>query len=212
MSGSIDNLRKQTRDRFCADLMQSQGVNWKVLDYTSNPDYLVDIKTQEKYMACDMKLNNLGNSTWGARYVTVCLKNSTRLERLINWLHSDPVRAAKLRQALRHEQYRLRMACPHACRVRGIFLGVAMKYRGKGINWTEAEDKAILEGKMPSGRVPSQVYNRRSKLKKNFGNVTRQLCRTLLWRLDYMARMGLFLDSDKKFFDGIVSAIKKKVL
>ena len=97
MSGSIDNLRKQTRDRFCADLMQSQGVNWKVLDYTSNPDYLVDIKTQEKYMACDMKLNNLGNSTWGARYVTVCLKNSTRLERLINWLHSDPVRAAKLR-------------------------------------------------------------------------------------------------------------------
>lgn len=97
MSGSIDNLRKQTRDRFCADLMQSQGVNWKVLDYTSNPDYLVDIKMQERYMACDMKLNNLGNSTWGARYVTVCLKNSTRLERLINWLHSDPVRAAKLR-------------------------------------------------------------------------------------------------------------------
>lgn len=97
MSGSIDNLRKQTRDRFCADLMQSQGVNWKVLDYTSNPDYLVDIKTQERYMACDLKLNNLGNSTWGARYVTVCLKNSTRLERLINWLHSDPIRAAKLR-------------------------------------------------------------------------------------------------------------------
>lgn len=97
MSGSIDNLRKQTRDRFCADLMQSQGVNWKVLDYTSNSDCLVDVKTQERYMACDMKLNNLGNSTWGARYVTVCLKNSTRLERLINWLHSDPVRAAKLR-------------------------------------------------------------------------------------------------------------------
>ena len=45
MSGSIDNLRKQTRDRFCADLMQSQGVNWRVLDYTSNPDYLIDIKT-----------------------------------------------------------------------------------------------------------------------------------------------------------------------
>ena len=97
MSGSIDNLRKQTRDRFCADLMQSQGVNWRVLDYTSNPDYLIDIKTQEKYTECDLKLNNLGNNTWGYRYVTVCLKNSTRLERLINWLHSDPVRAAKLR-------------------------------------------------------------------------------------------------------------------
>lgn len=87
-----------------------------------------------------------------------------------------------------------------------------MKYRGKGINWTEAEDKAILDGKMPPGRVPTQVYNRRSKLKKNFGNVTRQLCRTLLWRLDYMARMGLFLENDKKFFDGVVAAIKKKML
>ena len=97
MSGSIDNLRKQTRDRFCSDLMQSQGVNWKVLDYTSNPEYLVDIKTQERYTECDLKLNNLGNNNWGARYVTVCLKNSTRLERLITWLHSDPVRAAKLR-------------------------------------------------------------------------------------------------------------------
>lgn len=87
-----------------------------------------------------------------------------------------------------------------------------MKYRGKGINWTEAEDKAILDGKMPAGRVPTQVYNRRSKLKKNFGNVTRQLCRTLLWRLDYMARMGLFLESDKKFFDNFATAVKKKML
>lgn len=97
MSGSIDNLRKQTRDRFCTDLMQSQGVNWKVLDYTSHPDFLIDIKSQQRYLACDMKLNNLGNNNWGERYVTVCLKNSTRLERLINWLHSDPIRAAKLR-------------------------------------------------------------------------------------------------------------------
>ena len=87
-----------------------------------------------------------------------------------------------------------------------------MKYRGKGINWTPAEDRAILDGKMPAGRIPSQVYNRRSKLKKNFGKVTKQLCRTLLWRLDYMTKMGLFLESDKKFFDGIVAAIKKKML
>jgi hypothetical protein len=33
-----------------------------------------------------------------------------------------------------------------------------------------------------------------------------------LWRLDYMAKMGLFIESDKKFFDGMVAAIKKKVL
>lgn len=97
MSGSIDNLRKQTRDRFCADLMNSQGVNWCVLDYTSNPDYLIDIETQEMYLESDLKLNNNNSSTWGYRYVTVCLKNSKRLERLLKWLHSDPIRASKLR-------------------------------------------------------------------------------------------------------------------
>lgn len=97
LSGSIENLRKQTRDRFSADLMQSQGVNWIILDYTNILEYFVDIRTQKKYTMSDLKLNNLGNNNWRFRYVTICLKNSTRLERLITWLHSEPVRAAKLR-------------------------------------------------------------------------------------------------------------------
>ena len=40
LSGTIDNLRKQTRDRFFDDLTQSGGVSWHILDRTlcSRPD------------------------------------------------------------------------------------------------------------------------------------------------------------------------------
>ena len=43
LSGTIENLRKQTRDRFYDDLRHSSGVCWHVLDYSSNPNYMVDI-------------------------------------------------------------------------------------------------------------------------------------------------------------------------
>ena len=101
LSGTIDNLRKQTRDRFFDDLTQSGGVSWHVLDHTSKPDYMVDIKTKERYLLEDLKLNTFqdGKSSgmWMHRYVTVCLKNSTRLRNIIKWLQSKPQRAAKLR-------------------------------------------------------------------------------------------------------------------
>lgn len=101
LSGTIDNLRVQTRDRFFDDLTQSGGVSWHILDKTSNPDYMVDIKTNERYLLEDLHLNTFqdGKSSgqWMHRYVTVCLKNSTRLRNLIKWLQSKPQRAAKLR-------------------------------------------------------------------------------------------------------------------
>ena len=75
-----------------------------------------------------------------------------------------------------------------------------MKYRGKGIKWTEAEDREVLEGKSPKGRTPSQVYNRRCKLKMQFSDVTRKLCNKLLWRLEYMMKMKLNKQNDRKFF------------
>lgn len=87
-----------------------------------------------------------------------------------------------------------------------------MKYRGKGIKWTEAEDRMVLEGNAPEGRSPSQVYNRRCKLKRNFSAVTMKVCRGLLWRLDYMKRMGLLKEDDKRFFYNVGSAIRKKML
>lgn len=102
LSGTIDNLRKQTRDRFLKDLKQSGGVSWHVLDYTSNPNYFVDVEDKmAKYMSDDLKLNIFQDGTsdhrWLHRYVMVCLKNSKRLERLITWLHSNPGKAARMR-------------------------------------------------------------------------------------------------------------------
>lgn len=90
LSGTIDNLRKQTRDRLKADLQNSEGgVLWKVLDFTSDDKHFL----QE-----ELKLNTLsGSKNYANRYLTVCLKNKTRLEKLINWLYSDPKRTNKLR-------------------------------------------------------------------------------------------------------------------
>lgn len=90
LSGTIDNLRKQTRDRFRADLQNSEGgVLWRVLDFTAE---------DKKFLQDELKLNTLsGSKNYANRYLTVCLKNKTRLERLINWLYSDPKRTNKLR-------------------------------------------------------------------------------------------------------------------
>ena len=101
LSGSIDNLRKQTRDRFYHDLKLSGGVSWHILDYTSNPDYFIDIEDGKKYMPENISLNifqdGVSDHKWLHRYVMVCLKNSKWLERLIDWLHSNPGKAARMR-------------------------------------------------------------------------------------------------------------------
>lgn len=101
LSGTIDNLRKQTRDRFLDDLAQSGGVSWHVLDHTSKPEYMVDIVSKQRCMIENLMLNTYqdgkSEAMWMHRYVTVCLKNSTRLRNLIKWLQARPARAAKLR-------------------------------------------------------------------------------------------------------------------
>ena len=101
LSGTIENLRKQTRDRFSQDLRKSGGVSWHILDKTSTSDRLVDIDTGTLYLPDDLKLNNMQDGQphgqWLHRYVIVCLKNKSRLERLINWLHADAKKAARMR-------------------------------------------------------------------------------------------------------------------
>lgn len=102
LSGTIDNLRKQTRNRFVEDLSVSGGmVTWHILDKTGNATYMIDINTEEKYTVDDLKLNTYhdgkSSNRWMHRYVTVCLKNSTRLRNLICWLQKNPSKAAKLR-------------------------------------------------------------------------------------------------------------------
>ena len=88
LSGTIDNLRKQTRDRFKKDLKSSEGVLWRILDFTGE-----DNKVHES----ELTLNPLGKKTFATRYVTVCLKNRRRLETLIDWLYEDDKRTQKLR-------------------------------------------------------------------------------------------------------------------
>lgn len=101
LSGTIDNLRKQTQKRFFSDLDHSRGVDWHILDYTRNADYLVDIKDGKQYLTDDLALNIYQEGeqhyNWMHRYVVVCLKNSTRLKNLITWLHSKATKAARMR-------------------------------------------------------------------------------------------------------------------
>lgn len=101
LSGTIENLRRQTRNRFVMDLKHSGGVSWRILDCTSNSDFMIDVQSNEKYMTEDLKLNiyqpGKTNNTWLYRYVFVCLKNSKRLQNLITWLHADPAKAARMR-------------------------------------------------------------------------------------------------------------------
>jgi len=88
LSGTIDNLRKQTRDRFKRDLCDSEGIRWQVLDFTGE---------EKKLRPETLKLNPLGKGTFANRYLTVCLKNKRRLENLIDWLYEDKKITQKLR-------------------------------------------------------------------------------------------------------------------
>ncbi len=77
LSGTIENLRKQTQQRFKDDLFKHHGtINWDEID---RPELGKSKSAQELYLK---KTDNI-------RYFTVCLKNSTRLNRLIKWLQAD---------------------------------------------------------------------------------------------------------------------------
>lgn len=101
LSGTIEVLRKQTRNRFSNDLSKSGGLSWHVLDYTRNPNHMIDIDTGDVYSLDSLSLNDFQEGSpqknkWLHRYVFVCLKNSKRLKSLISWLHAQK-RAVKMR-------------------------------------------------------------------------------------------------------------------
>ena len=97
LSGSIDNLRRQTRDRFKKDLKNTDSVQWHVLDYGCDGEHLYDFGSDKQIYLSDLKLNALGNKERAEKYVMVCLKQAGRLEKLIKWLHSNKSIAGKLR-------------------------------------------------------------------------------------------------------------------
>ena len=78
LSGTIENLRIQTQNRLFKDLNQQGTIIWRSLEHLSKN---VDISFKAQSLHFDK------NST--ERYFTVCLKNSSRLKDLIQWLQSD---------------------------------------------------------------------------------------------------------------------------
>lgn len=81
LSGTIDNLRKQTETRLFNDLNDNGNLSWNVLKRLSSksePDAL----PQSLHFKSGLIYNP-------QRYFTVCLKNSTRLKDLIQWLQFD---------------------------------------------------------------------------------------------------------------------------
>ena len=88
LTGTIDNLRIQTRKRLISDLTyENCNVHFEYLDYlsagTQFPERLQDLK--------------LGGQN---RYLTVCLKNSKRLQDLLNWLNLNKASKGSLKVLL----------------------------------------------------------------------------------------------------------------
>lgn len=78
LTGTIENLRVQTKNRLLSDLTNDSILHFISLENLTN-------KTQRPDRLQDLNLNISHN----LRYINVCLKNSTRLKNLINWLNKD---------------------------------------------------------------------------------------------------------------------------
>ena len=80
LTGTIDNLRKQTQERLVSDLVSSGSLTFVTLPPLSG-------RTESGSMLQYLNLNDGDN----ARYLYVCLKNSSRLDDLLTWINScDP--------------------------------------------------------------------------------------------------------------------------
>ena len=88
LTGTIDNLRIQTRDRFKGDLVSTPSVAWRHLDFAGE---------DKKFKASQLDLGAAGSFSSGSRYVITCLKQKSRLTKLIRWLYSDPSKTGRMR-------------------------------------------------------------------------------------------------------------------
>lgn len=88
LSGTIENLRIQTRDRFKRDLLTTSSIAWKHIDLSGD---------DRKFKTTSMRLDSKGEFASGARYVITCLKQKSRLRKLNDWLYADPDKARRMR-------------------------------------------------------------------------------------------------------------------
>lgn len=78
LSGTIENLRKQTQTRLLRDLNRAGNIYWSGLEHLSK-DCPLEHRSQE------LRLEQESN----VRYFTVCLKNPGRLKNLLEWMQQD---------------------------------------------------------------------------------------------------------------------------
>lgn len=87
LSGTIENLRKQTQKRLMNDLNRDGNIAW---------DGGLEHLSRQSPVGQRMQDLLLEESS-RKRYFTVCLKNSTRLKKLIEWMQRDPNKYQKLK-------------------------------------------------------------------------------------------------------------------
>lgn len=78
LSGSIESLRLQTLKRMQKDLNREGNLIWRGLEHPSKQSQYGD-RAQDLHFEL----------TAQSRYFTVCLKNASRLKKLIDWIHAD---------------------------------------------------------------------------------------------------------------------------
>lgn len=86
LSGTIENLRRQTQTRLFNDLNQTGTVAWRALEHLGKN---VDISQKAQSLHFEEKARD--------RYFTVCLKNSSRLKNLIQWAQVDKNKQAQMK-------------------------------------------------------------------------------------------------------------------
>lgn len=78
LSGTIESLRKQTQNRLYSDLNRNGNLVWIELEHPKKNSRHSQ-QMHELHLEEDSKM----------RYMTVCLKNKTRLRDLIGWIEND---------------------------------------------------------------------------------------------------------------------------
>ena len=85
LSGTIENLRKQTQNRLFKDLHRDGNILWTGLEHLSLNSTL------------GQRVQDLNFTDIHRRYFTVCLKNLKRLENLIKWMQDDFNKLSQMR-------------------------------------------------------------------------------------------------------------------
>lgn len=90
LSGIIENLREQTEKRLYDDMNSQGNINWSIIKNPHPSKF-------NTYADQIDRLNLSSTNSGGSRYLSVVLKNSTRLENLVKYLYSSDAKAKQLK-------------------------------------------------------------------------------------------------------------------